>query len=178
MGFLEKLENGSEYRLSVGVLSLGFEFIASLEVTDLARPLLEKLRDETGYSVHLAIRDGGDVIFVFKARAETAFTSSINIGTRLPAHGTVLGRVILADLSDQELDEVYSQPTLPKDFPSNTSKLGRSEGSSAPGPKTRLRAQRLFLETGIASVAAPVRSKRARYRVDQHYISRRYGCRR
>ena len=59
MGFLEKLENGSEYRLSVGVLSLGFEFIASLEVTDLARPLLEKLRDETGHSVHLAIRDGG-----------------------------------------------------------------------------------------------------------------------
>ena len=41
MGFLEKLENGSEYRLSVGVLSLGFEFIASLEVTDLARPLLK-----------------------------------------------------------------------------------------------------------------------------------------
>ncbi len=66
MGFLEKLSNGSEYRLSVGVLSLGFEFIASLEVTDLAGPLLEKLRDETGHSAHLAIRDGGDVIFVNK----------------------------------------------------------------------------------------------------------------
>ena len=162
MGFLEKLENGPEYRLSVGVLSLGFEFIASLEVTDLARPLLEKLRDETGYSVHLAIRDGGDVIFVFKARAETAFASSINIGTRLPAHGTVLGRVILADLSDQELDEVYSQPTLPKFSPQTPQNLDDLKALLRQDRKRGYARSASYFETGIASVAAPVRDQSGR----------------
>ena len=162
MGFLEKLENGSEYRLSVGVLSLGFEFIASLEVTDLARPLLEKLRDETGYSVHLAIRDGGDVIFVIKAKAESAFASSINIGTRLPAHGTVLGRVILADLSDQELDEVYSQPTLPKFSPQTPQNLDDLKALLRQDRKRGYARSASFFETGIASVAAPVRDQSGR----------------
>ena len=162
MGFLEKVANGSEYRLGVGVLSLGFEFIASLEVTDLARPLLEKLRDETGHSAHLAIRDGGNVIFVIKARAESAFSSSINIGTRLPAHGTVLGRVILADLSDQELDEIYPKSSLPK-FSSQTPE--NLDDLKALLLQDRQRGHALsasYFETGIASVAAPVRDQSGR----------------
>ena len=162
MGFLEKLENGPEYRLSVGVLSLGFEFIASLEVTDLARPLLEKLRDETGQSVHLAIRDGGDVIFVIKARAESAFASSINIGTRLPAHGTVLGRVILADLSDQELNEVYPQSTLPKFSPQTPQNLDDLKALLRQDRKRGYARSASYFETGIASVAAPVRDHSGR----------------
>ena len=106
MGFLEKVKNSSNFRLGAGVLSLGFEFLASLEVTDLARPVLEKLRDSTGFSSHLVIRDGWDVVFVVKAAAKTTFASSVNIGTRLPAHGTILGRMLLADLSEVELKQV------------------------------------------------------------------------
>ena len=162
MGFLEKFANGSEYRLSVGVLSLGFEFIASLEVTDLARPLLERLRDETGHSTHLAIRDGGDVIFVIKARAESTFASSINIGTRLPAHGTVLGRVILADLSDQELDEVYPQVNLPKFSAQTPQSLDDLRTLLAQDRERGYACSASYFETGIASVAAPVRDQSGR----------------
>lgn len=114
MGFIEKVKNSSNYRLGIGVLTLGFEFLASLEITELARPVLEKLRDDTGLSAHLVIRDGWDVVFLIKVTAKTTFSSTINIGTRLPAHATVLGRMILADLSDQELEELYSSKVLPK----------------------------------------------------------------
>ncbi|MBT4938363.1 MAG: helix-turn-helix domain-containing protein, partial [Rhodospirillaceae bacterium] len=77
MGFLEKVKNTSDYRLGVGVLALGFEFLASLEVTELARPVLEKLRDDTGFSAHLVIRDGWDVVFVVKAAAKSTFASAV-----------------------------------------------------------------------------------------------------
>ena len=55
MGFIEKVKNSGNYRLGIGVLSLGFEFLASLEITEIARPILEKLRDDTGFSSHLVI---------------------------------------------------------------------------------------------------------------------------
>ena len=89
MGFLERTEGGHAYRLGVAVLGLGFEYLASLEITELARPVLEQLRDDTGLTTHLVIRDGRDVVIVFKAVGRSRFTSSVNVGTRLPAHATV-----------------------------------------------------------------------------------------
>jgi len=162
MGFLRKVDGGTDYQLGIGVLSLGFELIASLEVSELAKPLLEKLRDQTGHSAHLAIRDGGDVIFVVKAASESTFASSVNIGTRLPAHGTVLGRVILADLSDDELKTVYPKSPLPKFSPQTPENLSDL--------KTILQADRdngyarsaSYFESGIASIAAPVRGESGR----------------
>lgn len=157
MGFLEKVKNSSDFRLGAGVLSLGFEFLASLEVTELARPVLEKLRDQTGFSAHLVIRDGWDVVFVVKAPAKTTFASSVNIGTRLPAHGTVLGRMLLADLSDAELKQVYPMGKLlkfsdqtPTTLPDLTKVL----------EKDRVRGYAIseaYFEHGIGSIAAQVR---------------------
>ena len=162
MGFLEKVENASDYRLGVGVLSLGFEFIASLEITDLARPLLEKLRDKTGHSAHLAIRDGGEIIFVIKAKADSTFSSSVNIGTRLPAHGTVLGRVILADLSDQELERIYPEVSLPKFSPQTPENLGDLKKILAQDRARGYARSASYFETGIGSLAAPVRDQSGR----------------
>ena len=162
MGFLEKVENGTDYRLGVGVLSLGFEFIASLEVSDLARPVLEKLRDDTGHSVHLAIRDGSDVIFVIKAAAESTFASSATIGTRLPAHGTVLGRMILSDLSAAELKQVYPKTSLPKFSPQTPETLEELTKILFEDRERGYARSASYFETGIASVAAPVRDQSGR----------------
>ena len=162
MGFLEKVENASDYRLGVGVLSLGFEFIASLEITDLARPLLENLRDKTGHSAHLAIRDGGEIIFVIKAKADSTFSSSVNIGTRLPAHGTVLGRVILADLSDQELERIYPEVSLPKFSPQTPENLDDLKKILAQDRARGYARSASYFETGIGSLAAPVRDQSGR----------------
>ena len=76
MGFLERVEKSNDFRLGAAVLSIGFEYLASLGVAEMARPILEKLRDDTGFSAHLAIRDGASVVFVVKAPTFSAFTSS------------------------------------------------------------------------------------------------------
>src|SRR5690606_22056185 len=94
LGFVERARNGREYQLGTAVLKLGFEYLASLALTELSRPILEDLRNTFNYSANLAIRDGREVVYVQKVAAESLFSSSVHIGTRLPAHATVLGRML------------------------------------------------------------------------------------
>lgn len=162
MGFLEKVDHSSDYRLGVGVLSLGFEFLASIEVTELARPILDRLRDDTGHSAHLVIRDGTDVVFVVKAPARTAFASTVTIGTRLPAHGTILGRLILADLSPEELAQIYPNDELARYSDQTPATRAALEKTLADDRSRGYAISEAYYEQGIASIAAPVRDATGR----------------
>ena len=161
-GLLEKVDHSSEYRLGIGVLSLGFEYLASMEVTELARPILDRLRDETGFSSHLAIRDGTDMVFVVKSAAKATFASSVTIGTRFPAHATILGRVMLADLTDTELQGVYPIDKLPR-YSDQTPETLPALKKVLKGDATRGYAfSAAYFEHGIGSIAAPVRDSSGR----------------
>src|SRR5690606_19473001 len=130
LGFVEKAGNGREYQLGTAVLKLGFEYLASLTLTELGRPILEQLRDELNYSANLVVRDGRDVVYVQKAAAGSIFTSSVHIGTRLPAHATVLGRVLLSHHGFEALRTLYPDEALPPfgaHTPPTTEALYRSE---------------------------------------------------
>ncbi|AIO70175.1 IclR family transcriptional regulator [Burkholderia oklahomensis] len=114
LGFLERADKDRNYRLGVAVLRLGFEYLSSLELTDLGLPVIEGLRDATGFTTHIVIRDGRDVVFVAKAQnAGHAFGSvRVNVGTRLPAHATTHGHVLMGDLSLAQLCALYPEPAL------------------------------------------------------------------
>ncbi|MBO7796384.1 IclR family transcriptional regulator [Burkholderia pseudomallei] len=114
LGFLERADKDRNYRLGVAVLRLGFEYLSSLELTDLGLPVIESLRDATGFTAHIVIRDGRDVVFVAKAQnAGNAFGSvRVNVGTRLPAHATTHGHVLMGDLSLAQLHALYPERAL------------------------------------------------------------------
>ncbi len=114
LGFLERADKDRNYRLGVAVLRLGFEYLSSLELTDLGLPVIESLRDATGFTAHIVIRDGRDVVFVAKAQnARNAFGSvRVNVGTRLPAHATTHGHVLMGDLSLAQLRALYPERAL------------------------------------------------------------------
>ena len=155
LGFLQR--DGERYRIGAAVLRLGFEYIASREVTDLARPMVERLCEDSGLSSPLVIRDGREVVVVLKASPAAAFATNVTVGTRLPAHATILGRVLLADADDEALRGLYPEPTLPR--------------ASTGSPRTLADLKRLlredrargyaisesFFEQGVSAVAAPVR---------------------
>lgn len=114
LGFLERVNGDRHFRLGVAVLRLGFEYLSSLELTDFGTPILERLRDATGLSTHLLIRDQRDVVFVAKAQSHQPMFSSVkvHVGTRLPAHATVHGHVLMGDLSLQALRALYPEASL------------------------------------------------------------------
>ncbi|WP_118185337.1 IclR family transcriptional regulator [Paraburkholderia phosphatilytica] len=160
LGFLERADKDRNYRLGVAVLRLGFEYLSSLELTDLGLPIIEALRDETGLTTHILIRDGRDVVFVAKAQSTAPIFSSVkvNVGTRLPAHATTHGHVLMGDLTLDELRALYPEGELER-FTKQT-----PETIEALYERIRDDARRGFavsessFERGISVVTAPVRN--------------------
>lgn len=157
MGFLQKEPGAKRYHLGPSVLGIGFEYLASLDVVDVGRSELEKLRDQTGLSAHLAIRDGRDVIYVARFAARSAISGSVNVGTRLPAHGTVMGRALLACLSDAEIRALYGDGPLERyseQTPTTTEALIKLLHEDR---KRGYVAGSAFFEAGVTAIAAAVR---------------------
>jgi len=157
LGFLQR--EGERYRIGAAILRLGFEYIASLEIADLARPVIERLRDDSGLSSQLVIRDGREVVVVLKASPPTTFATNVTVGTRFPAHATILGRVLLMDASDETLGALYLEPALPAVSAKSPRTLAELK-SLLQGDRARGYAvSESFFEQGISAVAAPVRNE-------------------
>ena len=107
LGFVERVGDSAHYQLGMAVLRLGFEYLASMELTELGRPIIDALASATGLSAHLVVRDGREVVFVAKAVGSSFMFNSIQVGARLPAHATVLGRILLADVPMDALRALY-----------------------------------------------------------------------
>ena len=155
-GFVERVGDSTQYKLSLGVLRLGFEYLASMELTEHGRPIIEALRDATGYSAFIVVRDQREVVFVAKATGRSTQFHAIQVGARLPAHATVLGRQLLSRMTMAELSQLYPELVL-KSFTPKTPKTVMQL-------KKQLEVDRLNgygisqggYETGISTIAAPV----------------------
>ncbi|CAJ95544.1 DNA-binding transcriptional regulator, IclR family [Cupriavidus necator] len=159
MGFVERTDGGREFRLGMAVLRLGFDYLASLELTELGRPLLDRLRDEIHYPCNLVVRDGRSIVYVAKSVASRPFASTVNVGTRLPAHATVLGRVLLEDLSLAELRTLYPEERL-EVYSESTPRTVEELYDMV--QRDRQRGYVLhegFFEASISTIAAPVRDR-------------------
>jgi DNA-binding IclR family transcriptional regulator len=156
MGFVERVGDSAHYKLGLAVLQLGFEYLAAMELTEHGRPVLEALSAATGLSAHLVVRDGREVVFVAKAAGQSSLFNSIQVGARLPAHATVLGRILLINQSAANLLELYANTPLTaftQQTPTTLAALkkmvddiaARGWGISQGG-----------FEAGISTIAAPV----------------------
>jgi DNA-binding IclR family transcriptional regulator len=161
-GFLERCSDGVSYKLGLSVLRLGFELLASMELTEVGRPIIDELRDRSGFSAHLVVRDARDVVFIAKAAGNNAMFHSIQVGARLPAHATVLGRTLMSDLDMAQLSKLFPETKLQKFTPKTPTDVkalkvlidqdrDRGYGVSMGG-----------YETGISTIAAPVFNEQSR----------------
>jgi DNA-binding IclR family transcriptional regulator len=155
LGFVER--SGNDYRLGMAVLRIGFEYIASLELTELGQPVLQRLCDDIRFPVNLVVRDGRNIVYVAKISPPTPFASSVRVGTRLPAHATVLGRVLLEGLTLPELRSLYPEDHL-EEFSRSTPKTVLELFNMVQVDRERgYVLGEGFFEASISTVAAPVR---------------------
>jgi DNA-binding IclR family transcriptional regulator len=154
LGFLEN-SSGREYSLGAGVLSLGFEYIASLELVEHARPILERLSSSTGQNTHLVIRDGREVVVVLKVSGSSSILGSIKVGTRLR-------RMCIAYLDDAELDDLYADVTLKRHSPQTPATLRALRKVLAQDRERGYGISEQFYDAGICAVAAPIFEEGAR----------------
>jgi IclR family pca regulon transcriptional regulator len=145
------------FRLGPRVMSLGFATLSGLDVAELARPHLEELSRRLGQNVNLGVLDGTDVVYLIRVQVRTIFNINLTVGSRVPAHSSALGRVLLAHLDAAPLRAVIAR--IARD-PAAARAIGR--GGRTLGKQLRAVREKGYALTdgafapGLASVAVPV----------------------
>ena len=106
--------DGRLFRLTPRILTLASTYLASNSISGILQPAVERLSAEVGEACSAAVLDGEDVIMIAHAVPNRVLNLAAQIGFRLPAIASSLGRVLLAALDEGELDGVLARVALPK----------------------------------------------------------------
>ena len=161
LDFVERTASGS-FRLGPAVLRLGFDLVSSLDVGERGNEVLEKLCRETGQSTQLAILDGRELVVVLKKTPSSAFASNVQVGTRMPAHATVVGRTLLQDHGSAALKRLFPEKQLKAYSPQTPKTIAELERLIAQDRARGYALSEAGYESGISAVAAPVRNHEQR----------------
>lgn len=97
--------NGRFFVLTPRVLELGFSYLTSLSLPEIAQPHLEFLAESTNESSSASVLDGADIVYIARVPIRRIMSVQIHLGTRFPAYATSMGRVLLSGLTPAELDD-------------------------------------------------------------------------
>ena len=162
LGFLAQDETTRKYRLGIRVLDLGFAVLGSLELRELAAPYLQRLTAVTGHTANLAIRDDTDVILIDRIRGVPPLPPlRIQPARRLPAavYCSATGKALLAFLPPHDLDELLNRIELLPRGPRTLGSRAALSAELAQVRRTGLAFNDEELESGLRSIAVPVRSR-------------------
>ena len=148
--------DGSRFALRPKVLELGYAYLSSLTLPEVAMPHLEQLVEQVHESSSVSELDGDEVIYIARVPTKRIMTVTISVGTRFPAYATSMGRVLLAAQPEERLEEYL-----------NGTSLRGLTGHTITNPAALRRELRKIktqgwalvdqeLEEGLRSVAAPI----------------------
>ncbi len=95
--------DGRRFELTPKVLDIGYAFVSSLQLPEIAQPYMEDLSEQVHESVSMAVLDGEQIVYVARVPTKRIMAISLSIGSRLPAAWTSMGRVLLGELPDAAL---------------------------------------------------------------------------
>jgi IclR family transcriptional regulator, pca regulon regulatory protein len=151
-----------QFYLTPRVLTLGYAYLSSLSVADVAQSHLTDLANEVHESCSASVLDGLDIVYVARAATKRIMTISLSVGTRLPAYATSMGRVLLAALRDDQLESYLDTARLAR-LTDRT--IVDRDRLRAEVERTRTRGWCLVdqeLEDGVRSIAVPVHDANSR----------------
>ncbi len=100
--------DGRRFSLTARVLDLGYTFLSSLDLRDMAQPVLKGVVEEVGEACSLSVFDSPDVVYVAQVPPRHLMYVPVSVGRRLPAYPTAMGRVLLAGLPPVDLDAYFA----------------------------------------------------------------------
>lgn len=109
LGFLQREGEPARYRLGASVLALSYPLLASMQIRQLARPLMKQLADHARGAVSLVVRDRLQMVYVETARSNEALQTRPDIGASLPLLSSAAGKAWLARAPDEERAAVLNQ---------------------------------------------------------------------
>ncbi len=108
-GYVRKDEESGRYRMTTRICELSEQVVESLDVLKAAHGPMEALSQTTGETVHLVVREGDEIVYVHKVEPDVSTMRMFSrIGMRRPMSCTAMGKAILAELSDEEVDRIWN----------------------------------------------------------------------
>ncbi|MGH3665184.1 MAG: IclR family transcriptional regulator [Egibacteraceae bacterium] len=154
--------DGRLFTLSPRVLELGYAYLSSTSLPEVAEPHLERLVAQVHESSSVSLLDGQDVVYVARVATSRIMTVAINVGTRFPAHATSMGRVLLAGLTTEELEQYLGDADLQ---PLTSRTVTSAQELRADLVRVRAQGWAIVdqeLEDGLRAVAAPIHDRTGR----------------
>lgn len=156
-GLLEQDRENGKYQLGIALFRLGALVRRRMNVSNEARPYLFDLREKTGETVHLALLDGSEIMYVYNLESPHAIRMRSDIGVRKPAHCTAEGLAILAFQPAEVVDGIVAAGLTSRTPNTITSPdkflkalaLVRQRGCAIEDEES---------ETGMVGIAAPIRN--------------------
>jgi IclR family transcriptional regulator, pca regulon regulatory protein len=149
--------DGRQFALRPRVLELGYAYLSSLSLPQVAQPHMEMLVARVHESCSISLLDGSDVVYVARVATRRIMTVAISVGTRFPAYATSMGRVLLA-AQPAEWVEGYLASGAVKPLTRHTV----TDAAKLRALLARVRSQGYCmvdqeLEEGLRSIAVPIR---------------------
>ena len=104
LGYVQS--DGKLFRLTPRILDLGFAYLSSLPLWNLAEPVMEELVGQIKESCSAAVLDGTDIVYVLRVPTHKIMSISLGVGSRLPAYCTSMGRMLLSALTPEAMMKV------------------------------------------------------------------------
>jgi IclR family pca regulon transcriptional regulator len=154
--------NSRQFSLAPRILDLGFAYLSSLPLWNLAEPVMEQLVEDVKESCSAAVLDGPDVVYVLRVPTHKIMSINLGIGSRLPAYCTSMGRTLLAELDECALDALLREHPPLKRTERTITDLALLKKELANVRQQGWCLVNQELEEGLVSLSAPIRDRAGR----------------
>jgi DNA-binding IclR family transcriptional regulator len=157
-GCVEQDSDTHKYILGPKVLELAMNKLKATDLIKVVSPYLERLVKECEETVHLAVLDKGQVLYLDKKQGPQAIGIISKVGQRLPAHCTGLGKVLLAYLEEESLNEVINTVGLSRFTKNTITDKKRLKEELSKVREQGFAEDNEEIEDGLCCIAAPIRN--------------------
>jgi DNA-binding IclR family transcriptional regulator len=155
-GFVERRPGGTGYQVGLALLEVGARALFSQDLVPVAVPVLTQLAETLQLSAHLGVLDGTDVLYLVRRTPNTPLASNIRVGSRLPAHATTMGRMLLAHLPSVEIERLYAGKELQLFSDHTSATLDALRATAETDRGAGIAWSEAYFERGIGSAAVAV----------------------
>lgn len=150
------------FALSARLLSLTRAWLEGASLWSYAQPILQEVSAALGESCSAAVLEGEDVVYVARVAGRRIVSVTLNVGTRLPAYCTSMGRVLLSGMSAEALDTFFARAAIRANTPKTITEPDKLREKVMKAARDGYAIVDEELELGLRSIAVPVRDRQGR----------------
>ena len=156
-GYVQKDIESGKYRLTMRLFEVGSRAVGGMNIVSLARPYLEHLAATTHEAIHLVVRDGDEVVYLYKENmGDSTVRMASFVGLRNPMYCTAVGKSILSCLPEVEVAAIWQRTVITRFTPHTIVDYADLIAELVKARQNGWAADREEHELGVSCIAAPL----------------------